>query len=239
MMDDEDMGIDEHTGRPRGAREDEARQQAAVEAVRALDDVVAPDSLRRAVADAVAQTPRAHARERRRLRLRLGGALAAAGALAAILLVVVLGVGGDSGGGAVSPRVNDVAHVALAPATAPAPAVQPDGELLEANAGPIAFPSWTRAGWHAVGERTDTIDGRDLRTVRYADAAGREIGYAIADGPLPVTGGQVVDHRGARLRVLAYDGTQVVTWRRDGQTCILAGRGVALGRLLTLASYAA
>jgi hypothetical protein len=111
--------------------------------------------------------------------------------------------------------------------------------LLRAQAGSIAFPTWTRAGWQAVGARTDTVGGHELRTVFYADAAGRRIGYAIADASLPVSGGQVLTVRGARLRVLDRGATSVVTWRRDGRTCILAGRGVPVRRLLTLASYAA
>jgi hypothetical protein len=39
--------------------------------------------------------------------------------------------------------------------------------------------------------------------------------------------------------VLERGARSVVTWRRAGRTCILAGRGVPVERLLTLASYAA
>ena len=132
-----------------------------------------------------------------------------------------------------------VAPIALRAATAPAPATRPGGELLAARVGPIAFPAWTRAGWRAVGARSDTVSGHALRTVFYADAAGQRIGYVIADARLPVAGGQLVTRRGVQLRVLARGATSVVTWRRDGRTCILAGRGVPVGWLLTLASYAA
>ncbi|MFL5817997.1 MAG: hypothetical protein ACJ76L_10400 [Conexibacter sp.] len=207
----------------------------APEALRALDDVVAPDRLRLAVGDAVADAERAHPRRRRRARFQLGGALAAAAAVAAVLLAI----GSDGGGGSTVPGVRAVAPIALRAATAPPPAARPGGELLRAQAGPIAFPTWTRAGWHAVGARSDTVRGHELQTVFYADTAGRRIGYAIADASLPVGGGQVVTRRGARLRVLDRGATSVVTWRRDGRTCILAGRGVPVARLLTLASYAA
>jgi hypothetical protein len=224
MMDD-DMTDDEHT-----------HHVDAPEALRGLDDVVAPDRLRLAVADAVAGAQRAQPVYRRR-RLRLGGVLAAAGAVAAVLLVMLaIGVGD---GGTTAPGVRAVAPIALRPPTAPAPAARPGGELLSAQAGPIAFPTWTRAGWHAVGARSDTVGGHELQTVFYADAAGRRLGYAIADASLPVSGGQVVMLRGARLRVLDRGATSVVTWRRDGRTCILAARGIPVGRLLTLASYAA
>ncbi|HEX4807032.1 MAG TPA: hypothetical protein VFU94_14130, partial [Conexibacter sp.] len=173
-----------------------------------------------------------------RSRRRTRAAGVAAAAAVAVVLALVLG-GGGAGGGPSSPSVRDVAGVALRAVAAPAPAARPGGELLRAHAGPIAFPSWSRVGWHAVGARVDTIAGHELRTVFYADAAGRRIGYAIADAPLPVSGGELVTWRGARLRVLDRGATSVVTWRRDGRTCILAGRGVPVGHLLTLASYAA
>lgn len=224
MMDDERMTPDEHTDPPA--------------ALRALDDVVAPDRLRLAVEAAVVDAERSRARGGRRL--RLGGALAAAGAAAAVLLVVLV-LGGGSGGdaGSAPPTVRQVARVALRPAAAPAPAARPGGEELTAHAGPIAFPTWTRAGWRAVGERTDTAGGHELRTVFYVDGDGRRIGYAIADADLPVAGGRIVMRRGVPVRVLARGGTAVVTWRRDGRTCILAGRGIPVDRLVTLASYAA
>jgi hypothetical protein len=226
MMDD-DMRQDEHT-----------QPVDPPEALRALDVVVAPDSLRRSVEQTVAGAERAHPSRRRRARLRLGGALAAAGAVAAVLLVV-LAIGGDGGGGSPVPGVRAVAPIALRAATAPAPAARANGESLVAQAGPIAFPTWTRAGWRAVGARSDVVGGHEVRTVFYADEDGRRIGYAIADAPLPVAGGELVTWRGERLRVLDRGATSVVTWRRDGRTCILAGRGVPVGRLLTLASYAA
>lgn len=231
MMDD-DMTDDEHT-----------HEVDRPEALRALDDVVAPDSLRLAVGDAVAGVER---RRASRGRLWRGGALGVAGAVGVSLLTMIvlafmaqrlIDPSGDDGTPATG--VRSVASVALRPPSDPAPAARPGGELLRANAGPIAFPTWTRAGWHAVGTRSDTIRGYELKTVFYADAAGRRIGYAIADAQLPVRGGEVVTWRGARLRVLDRGATSVVTWRRDGRTCILAGRGVPVGRLLTLASYAA
>ncbi|HEV7774451.1 MAG TPA: hypothetical protein VGO48_14315 [Conexibacter sp.] len=219
----------------------------APEALHALDDVVAPDSLRLAVGEAVAGAQRALERRRAaRGRLWRGGTLGVAGAvIASLLIVIVLAfmaqklIDPGDGGTAAAPGVRSVASVALRAPSDPAPAARPGGELLTAQAGPIAFPTWMRAGWHAVGARSDTIRGYELQTVFYADASGRRIGYAIADAQLPVGGGQVVTWRGARLRVLDRGATSVVTWRRDGRTCILAGRGVPVGRLLTLASYAA
>jgi hypothetical protein len=233
-MTDDDMRQDEH-GKLTG--EDGA---GAPGALRALDDVVAPDRLRLAVAEAAARA--LHARARRRRRLRLGSALAAAAALPALLLVV-LGIAADGildgGGAAAPPHVRDVAAVALRPVAAAAPAARPGGELLRAHAGPVVFPSGARLGWHAVGARRDTVRGHELRTVFYADAAGRRIGYTVADAELPVGGGRRVERRGLWLWVLDRGATSIVTWRRDGRTCILAGRGVPVARLLPLARYTA
>lgn len=220
------------------ASEHDIRPVEPPEALRALDVVVAPDRLRMAVAERVAEAASAQGGERR-LRMRLGGVLASAGALAAVLVVLGLFAGSILRDQPASPSVRDVAPVALRAPAAPAPAARPGGELLVAQAGPIAFPTWTRAGWRAVGARRDTVRGHDVRTVFYADGAGRRIGYAIADARLPVAGGELVARRGAQLRVLARGSTSIVTWRRAGRTCILAGRGVPVGRLLMLASYAA
>jgi hypothetical protein len=208
------------------------------EALRVLDDVVAPDRLRLAVADAAAGAARAQQRRRGGAwRPRLAGVLASSAAVAAVLVVVGLFAGRILDGGPSAPGVRAVAPIALRAATAPAPAVQPGGRLLAAHAGPIAFPSWTHLGWHAVGARHDRVGGHELRTVFYANPAGSRVGYAIADAALRVAGGQLVTRRGVRLRVLARGATSVVTWRRDGRTCILAGRGVPVGRLLKLATY--
>lgn len=222
----------------RMSRDEDTQPIEPPEALRALDDVVAPDRLRLAVAARAAEAERASARERR-LRARLGAVLAAAGAVAAALVMLGLFSGRILEDETTPSGVRAVAPLALRAATAPAPAVRPGGELLAARVGPIVFPSWTGAGWRAVGARSDTAGGHDVRTVFYADAAGRRIGYAIADARLPVAGGELVRRGGAELRVLSRGATSIVTWRRAGRTCILAGRGVPVERLLTLASYAA
>jgi hypothetical protein len=207
--------------------------------LRALDDVAAPDHLRRAI-DAAVAGARVTRRARPHLgawRPRLAGGLALAGAVAAALVVLGLFAGRILDDGGTAPGVRAVAPIALRTAIAPAPAARPGGEGLVARVGPIRFPTYANHGLHAVGARSDTVGGRAVRTVFYADAAGRRIGYAIADARLPVAGGQLVTRRGVQLRVLAHGATSIVTWRRDGRTCILAGRGVPVERLLQLASY--
>jgi hypothetical protein len=232
------MTPDEHTHEDPAAGERVERPQA----LRPLDDVVAPDRLRFAVAEAVAEVEERRARRpptfpRVHLRWgRIGRAVAVP--LATTLVLAFLAQQVLTGGGS-SATARDVAAVALRAPAAPSPAARPGGELLRAHAGPIAFPTWRRAGWHAVGARTDAVRGHEVRTVFYADGGGRRIGYAIADDALPASGGQVVMRRGAPLRVLDRGATSIVTWRRAGRTCVLAGRGVPVGRLLRLAGYAA
>jgi hypothetical protein len=224
---------------------DDENDGARLDVQRALADVRAPATLRRAVEQAVAAAPRPRrlaglrarrvgARSHPLGRPRLAVALATGAAVLLAALAIVLGADDPE----VSPRVRDVAQVALRPAAAPAPAALPGGELLAARSGPIAFPTWTSAGWRATGERTDTVGGRELRTVFYADPAGRRVGYAIADAELPF-GGRPVEAYGARLWVLQRDGADVVAWHRAGRTCILASRDVPLARLVRLAGYAA
>ncbi len=218
------------------------RQRAAVAALQARDDA-APVALRSAITDAVEA-----ATTRRRLAftlprssagvLRPRPLLAAGSALAAAAVVLALVLSGGSPAG--PPSVQQAARVALRSPSAAAPAALPGDHELAAAVGGIAYPTWSRVGWHAVGQRSDTVDGRAVRTVFYANARGARIGYAIAAGTaLPVTGGRIVPVGSARLRVLRLgDGSQVVTWKRDGHTCILAaGRDVPTARLVTLASY--
>jgi hypothetical protein len=194
-------------------------------ALRTLECVGASDALRRSVERQVvaAATPRPR---------RTFVAVAATG-LAAAVLALALAL---PGGGA--PSVQAAARVALLHATAPPPATRAGGELLDASVEGIAYPNWTRAGWTTTGMRTDTVEGRSVRTVFYADGTGARIGYAIAAGDaLALPDARAVRRHGVALRVLAIDGATVVTWRRDGHTCILAGHGVPAERLLTLASY--
>ncbi len=220
--------------------DDDIRPVDPPEELRALDDVAASDRLRRAVAEQVSEAQRRRQRHGDvTARPRLGGVLALAGAVAAVFVVLGVFAGSILEDEPTTPGVRAVAPLALRAATAPAPAAQPGGELLAARSGPISFPTWTRAGWRAVGARRDTVGGHDVRTVFYVDTAGRRIGYAIADGRLPAAGGELVRRRGARVRVLARGATSIVTWRRAGRTCILAGRDVPVERLLMLASYAA
>jgi hypothetical protein len=192
--------------------------------------IEAPPALRRRVEEERAPRPR---------RRRIAIPAVAAGAVAAAAVVVALLVGGGGAG----PTVDDAAALALARPTQPAPAVDTtDTHLVDARVGGIQFPNYayTWARWKAVGRRSDTIAGRAATTVTYRGPQG-DVGYTIVDGePLPEPSG--ARHRtveGLRLAVVRKGDATVVTWRRDGHTCVLAGRAKGIeARLVAFATWA-
>ena len=204
------------------ARPDMAAQREALTAVRATASARAPERLHAAVAALAPERP-----TRRALWRRPQFSLSLAGATAAVIAVLVLALGGEQ------PSVAEAARAALAPATAPAPAAR--GDVLAASVDGVAYPYYgDAADWQAAGVRHDTIGGRRVETVVYRNAHGQRIGYAIAAGPaLDVSGGRIVDGK----RVLHDGGTTIVTWLRNGHTCVLAARGVDARVMLRLANW--
>jgi hypothetical protein len=85
--------------------------------------------------------------------------------------------------------------------------------------------------------RSDHVGGRTITTVFYVNRHGQRLGYAIVAGtPAPATAGGVVSWKdGTPYRLSVQDGSNVVSWQRDGQLCVVSGRGVAGATLLTLA----
>jgi hypothetical protein len=207
------------------ARPEMADQRDALAAIRATETVRAPARLRAAVSElesgAVGFTGSARA-PRRRWPVP---AFSLAAIAAAVVAVFVL-VGGSD------PTVAQAARLALAPATRPAPAAH--GETLAASVDGVAYPYFDGTDWQAAGSRADRLDGRKVMTVVYKNARGQRVGYAIAEGSaLSVKGGRLVDGK----RVLHDGETTIVTWLRDGHTCILAARGVDAGKLVDLANW--
>ncbi|HWI71943.1 MAG TPA: hypothetical protein VNT55_08315, partial [Baekduia sp.] len=125
----------------------------------------------------------------------------------------------------------------------PAPAVdRGDTTLVDARGAGIQFPNYTYAWpkWKTAGQRRDTISGRGATTVTYRGPRG-DVGYTIVDGKaLPEPGGaRHVTANGMRYAVLRQGDATIVTWQRDGHTCVLAGRGDGVERqLLAFAGWA-
>jgi hypothetical protein len=216
------------------ARDDEAAERGRAIIAAAVADTRAPLALRERVAADAARWDRPAPARRRRLAWP-AGALAA---LAVVVIAVVLAAGGGGGG----PTAVAVASAAQAGPTHRAPPVDPAHQhLLARDVDGVAFPDWSdKFSWKPFGERSDTIDGRRTRTVFYAGPGGASAAYTIVSGSaLDVpAGARTQTVHGTQLNVAPGDAGQVVTWERNGHTCVLtAPASVPTSRLLELAAW--
>ena len=207
------------------------RQGIALDALRATADTGAPARLR-------AQVDRRRGAGRtaggRRRRVVLGGALAAAASVALALILVLPGAfSGD-------PSVADAAALAEKPPTKPAPGPVPGAPpLLRAEVDDVPFPNYAeKFGWKPVGARHDDPSGRSATTVYY-QKGDREIAYTIVSGEAlePPADARSTTRGGVEYRSLRDDGRTVVTWERDGNTCVLSAEAVRPAELLMLADW--
>jgi hypothetical protein len=211
-----------------------AEQQRAVSLLRAID-TPAPDSLRQWLESQTEerQTDERPAKRRRGWAMPRFAFPAALGvAAAAIAAAVVIAVGGGSS----SPTLGQAAHAALAASTMPAPN-ESGAMTLDVSAGGIPFPYWEHTvGWNAIGARSDSIGGRHAVTVFY-EAGGRRVGYTIVTGPpVQVKGGVTVTAHGTPYTFMRTGSARLITWVRNGHTCVIAGHGVTYKTLLGLAT---
>jgi hypothetical protein len=173
---------------------------------------------------------------RKRARLRISYGVGLAGSIAAALLVVALALPGGPGG----PSVSQAAALALKGAALPAPATDPrdPNARLKLNVKAVYFPNWAwNFGWTDVGARRDSFYGRSAVTVYY-QRGGHIVAYTILDLPaVRQPSARVTRIGGVEFRTLHVKGRVVVTWRRDGQTCVLSGTGVSPRILRSLASW--
>ena len=211
------------------------RQQAGRNAIAtAAESTGAPLALRTRV-EALSAPGRRHGERRPSARTRLGGIRwpgLVAGALAAVLAALVVAGGG--------PTIEDVAAAAVKPPTAAIAPVPAGSKVLKERQDDVVFPNVLgKFGWKATGTRTDEIDGHETRTVFY-EKDGREIAYTVVGGDAldePEADESVVE--GTVVRELEAAGRDVVTWRRNGQTCVLSSTDVPLGELAELAGWKA
>jgi hypothetical protein len=201
-------------------------QLRTLEAVQA-SAVPAPASLRVAIDAARAPTPR-------RARVaRAGGLTAAAAALAAALVIVL-----PSGGGA--PSVAQAVALANGGVAQPPPArLAANSQMLASAVDGVHYPYWEDFGWRTRGARNDRIGQRAAVTVYYEDRGGRSIAYTIVSGgPLSVPDG--AGHQtlaGTRFAVFTAGPRTVVTWLRQGHSCVVSGAGVPAATMLKLAAW--
>jgi len=207
------------------------RQGFALAALRGTVDTGAPGLLRARV-DRRRAPGRSAVSGRRRV--VLGGALAVAAAVALALVLVLPGV--ISGG----PSVAAAYALAEKPPTEAAPAPAPGApQLLNANVDGVPFPNYTaQFGWKPVGARQDDPSGRDATTVYY-EKAGRTIAYTIVSGDAldRPSHARTTAQGNVEYRTLRDDGRTIVTWERNGHTCVLSGAAVRPAELLALADW--
>ena len=205
------------------------RQRTGTAALRGLD-VAAPAGLRQRI-EAERSRPSAPVRRRR---LVFGGALA--GVAAVIALAIVLVAPSGSGG----PTVVEAAQLSDLPATqASVPVDRANPKLLDAAVDGVPFPNLhANFVWHEAGGRSDELDGRGTKTVFY-ERAGQRIGYTILSGdPIhPPGGAKPSVQNGVRLNTATDGGRAIVTWLRDGRTCVLSGKHVSAKDLREVASW--
>jgi len=205
-------------------------------------EVRAPRRLRRWIETEIRHRPRATSASGRNARrrttpgprglwgLRAATALTAAAALLALALLLPGGPG--------TPSLTQAAALASRGAANPAPTPDPDdpGVKLSEQVGDVYFPNWTSTlGWRPTGLRRDVLEMHSAVTVYYSLGAAR-MAYTILSAPaLPQPAATVTVEKGVTVRTLRLHGRLVVTWRRDGSTCILTGRDVSAAQLRRLA----
>jgi hypothetical protein len=199
----------------------------------ALAETRAPLALRERI-----EADRARAQSGGRLRRRgLARLLVpAGGVLAAAIVAIVLA----TGGGASTSVLATASLATRGPVLAAPKEDESNKALLRASNDGVPFPYWDDIGWQASGARTDTIGGRDAKTVFYDNAKGKRAAYTILGGDAidPPDGARTHEVNGTTLHVTERDGRRIVTWERQGRTCVLsAPLAVPEAKLLELASW--
>jgi hypothetical protein len=202
------------------------RVRAALEAL----PVYAPSSLR-------ARIERLHADAERTLlpiALTRRATVAAAVACAALALVFTLMLSSQA------PTTTAVAAVVHRQAAEPAPQQGSRPALLDREFAGVEFPRWRdEFGWNAVGARRDTIDGRATDTVFYFHQ-GHRVSYTVVGGaPLEPPSDARRVRIGATTGYVYHDDEDhtVVTFERNGRTCVLAGHVIRDSTLIELADW--
>jgi hypothetical protein len=208
-----------------------------IDYVRAIDER-APAELHHKIDALVAERVASRQRSRWPRALRAPSSLGfkLAGASAAVAVIAVVLVVSLSGGGSSALTVRQAATLTL---RAPAQSASNPRQLAVAVDG-VAFPYWEdRFGWRSSGARVDHIGGRTIETVFYTNRHGKRIGYAIVAGtPAPPnSGGTIAWRHGTPFRLKQENGTETVTWTRDGHLCVVSGRDLRGATLLRLASW--
>jgi hypothetical protein len=171
-----------------------------------------------------------------RRRAGYGGALAGALAAAGLALALILPAGSPG-----TPSISQAEGLAALGAEMGPPAIDAQTPRnIDSSIDQIYFPNWSkRFNSSATGVRTDTINGRNAVTVFY-NWNGKQIAYTIVGAPaLATPSAQSHSYvHGNEYLTLSHNGRNVVTWRRDGHTCVLSSKDVPASVLQTMAAWA-
>jgi hypothetical protein len=173
----------------------------------------------------------------RRSRGLLGKLVPAGGVLAAAVVALVLVLGGSN-----APSVLATASLATRGPVLPAPAEdEAHGTLLKTSMQGVPFPYWGGSfRWEAVGARDDKIEDRPAKTVFYDNPKGVRAAYTILGGDKidAPSGAYEKDMNGVKLFITTDKGRRIVTWTRNGHTCVLSAPvSVPEPKLLQLAAW--
>jgi hypothetical protein len=210
------------------------RQRRALTAIRAARPS-APPELRRLIEAELEREPRRPFLRMPRLGLRHTAVAGVVAAVALGLLMVLLPLGP-----AQAPALSEVAALAERGIDAPAPDADPERRgFLAGEADGIPYPDWSdRFGWTADGARVDELADRRAETVFY-EHDGHHIGYTIIDGDAlePPGDARRTVRNGVELYAYKDGPRDVVTFEREGRTCVLSGEVLERETLLTLAAW--
>ena len=214
----------------RAVYEREQRVVRSLHAARRRDR--APAALRARI-EATRPSAAAHARR------RAGYGVVLAGALAVIVLALVLALPAGTPG---APSFGEAAALGTLAPSAPAPTPDPAAPAVQLNRNVenVYFPNWASGlHWRSVGERTDHIGGRLAVTVFYEERGAR-VAYTIVAAPaLKAPTARRILFDGTEFQTLRVKSRTVVTWRRDGHTCVLSAATVPATALRALAAWRA
>ena len=215
--------------------DDELAERGRALIAAAVAETRAPLALRERI-----ETDRARAGQQagaRRSRGLLGKLVPAGGLVAAVVVALVLVLGGSS-----APSVLATASLAARGPILPAPAEdEAHGTLLKTSMQGVPFPYWGGSfRWEAVGARDDKIEDRSAKTVFYDNPKGARAAYTILGGDtidVP-SGASEKDMNGVKLFITTDKGRRIVTWTRNGHTCVLSAPvSVPEPKLLALAAW--
>ena len=211
-------------------RDDQLAERGRALIAAAVAGTEAPSALRERI-----EADRTRARTGRRRR-GLNVLVPAGGLLAAAIVAVAIATSGPS------PSVLGTAQIAARGPVLPAPKEDPaNPALLERDVDGVPFPYWGDAfPWKVVGARDAKVEDRPTQTVYYQNPAGARVAYTIVSGDAldPPDGSRARTVNGVPLRVTEDGAKRIVTWERQGHTCVLtAPRTVPEAKLLALAAW--